>query len=61
VALLGRLYGKALIHGMQQYSKPIIWGLICLAVLGGAAAGIYIWHRKQQGLPALRSAEKKAA
>jgi hypothetical protein len=32
-----------------------------LAVVGGLVAGIYIWHRKQQGLPALRSAEKKAA
>jgi membrane protein YqaA with SNARE-associated domain len=61
VAWLGRLYGKALIHGMQQYSEPIIWSLICLAVLGGIAAGIYIWHRKQKGLPALRSAQKKAA
>jgi membrane protein YqaA with SNARE-associated domain len=61
VAWLGRLYGKALIHGMQQYSKPIIWALIALAVVGGLVAGIYIWHRKQQGLPALRSAEKKAA
>lgn len=61
VAWLGRMYGQTLIRAMQQYSRPIIWGLICLAVLGGAAAGIYIWHRKQQGLPALRSAEKKAA
>jgi membrane protein YqaA with SNARE-associated domain len=61
VAWLGRLYGKALIHGMQQYSKPIIWALIALAILGGLVAGIYIWHRKQQGLPALPSAEKKAA
>ena len=61
VAGLGRLYGKAMIAGMQKYSKPIIWVLIALAVLGGIAAGIYIWHRKQQGLPALRSAEKKAA
>ncbi|MFL6437265.1 MAG: YqaA family protein [Terriglobales bacterium] len=61
VSWLGKMYGQALIHGMQQYSKPIIWGLICSAVLGGTAAGIYIWHRKQQGLPALRSAEKKAA
>jgi uncharacterized iron-regulated membrane protein len=55
------MYGQTLVRAMQQYSRPIIWGLICFAVLGGAAAGIYIWHRKQQGLPALRSAEKKAA
>jgi membrane protein DedA with SNARE-associated domain len=61
VALLGRLYGKALIAGMQKYSEPIIWALIGLAVLGAIAAGIYIWHRKHKGLPAFRSAEKKAA
>lgn len=61
VAWLGRLYGKALIAGMQKYSKPIIWALIGLAVLGGIAAGIYIWQRKKKGLPAFRSAEKKAA
>ena len=61
VAWLGRLYGHALIHGIQEYSKPITWTLVGLAVAGGIAAAIYIYHRKQQGLPALRSAEKKAA
>ena len=61
VAVLGRLYGQAVINGIQQYSKPIIWSLIGLAVGAGIAAGIYIWHRKQKGLPALRSAEKRAA
>jgi membrane protein YqaA with SNARE-associated domain len=61
VALLGKLYGQAVIRGMQKYSKPIMWALIGLAVLGGIAAGIYIWRRKQKGLPALRSAEKKVA
>lgn len=61
VAWLGRLYGRALIHDIQEYSKPIIWTLIGLAVAGGIAAGLYIYDRKQKGLPALRSAEKKAA
>jgi membrane protein YqaA with SNARE-associated domain len=61
VAWLGRLYGKSLIHVMQHYSKPIIWALIVLAVLGGIGAGIYIYDRKRKGLPALHSAEKKAA
>jgi membrane protein YqaA with SNARE-associated domain len=61
VALLGRLYGQALIRGMQKYSDPIVWTLIALTILGGIAAGVYIWHRKQKRLPALRSAEKKAA
>jgi membrane protein YqaA with SNARE-associated domain len=61
VAWLGRLYGKSLIDVMQHYSKPIIWALIVLAVLGGIGAGIYIYDRKKKGLPALHSAEKKAA
>jgi len=61
VAWLGRLYGPALIRDMQKYSKPIIWSLIGCAVAGGIAAGIYICRRKQKGLPALHSAEKKAA
>jgi membrane protein YqaA with SNARE-associated domain len=61
VALLGRLYGHGVIHWIEEYSRPIIWTLIGLTVAGGIAAGIYIYHRKQKGLPALHSAEKKAA
>ena len=61
VAWLGRLYGHAFIHDMQKYSKPIIWSLIGMAVIGGIVAAIYIYRRKQMGLPALHSAEKKAA
>lgn len=61
VAWLGWLYGHRLIHWIQHYSKPIIWTLIALAVLGGIAAGIYIYDRKRKGLPALHSAEKRAA
>lgn len=61
VAWLGRMYGNSLIHGLQHYSKPIIWALIGLAALGGIAAAIYVIHRKHQGLPMFRSAEKKAA
>jgi membrane protein YqaA with SNARE-associated domain len=61
VAWLGRMYGKTVINGLQEYSKPIIWSLIGLAVLGGIAATIYFIHRKHQGLPVFRSAEKKAA
>lgn len=61
VAWLGRRYGRALIHVMEQYSRPIIWALIVLAVLGGIAAGTYIFYRKKKGLPALHSAEKRVA
>jgi membrane protein YqaA with SNARE-associated domain len=61
VAWLGRLYGRHLIRVMGEYSRPIIWVLIVLAVLGGIAAAIYIYDRKRKGLPALHSAEKRAA
>jgi len=61
VAWLGRLYGRALIREMQKFSKPIVWSLIGLALAGGIVAAIYIYRRKQKGLPALHSAEKKAA
>jgi membrane protein YqaA with SNARE-associated domain len=61
VAWLGRKYGQSIIRAMQQYSRPIIWTLIVLALLGGIACAAYLWRRKQQGLPMLHSAEKKAA
>jgi membrane protein YqaA with SNARE-associated domain len=61
VAWLGRRYGQSIIRAMQQYSRPIIWTLIGLAVLGGIAVAGYLWRRKQQGLPMLHSVEKKAA
>jgi len=61
VAWLGRMYGQALIEWMQKYSKPIIWVLIGLAIAAGIGLGIWIWWRKKQGLPALHSAEKRAA
>jgi membrane protein YqaA with SNARE-associated domain len=56
----GRLVRYGIV-AMQQYSRPIIWTLIVLAILGGMAFAAFIWRRKQQGLPALHSAEKKAA
>ena len=61
VAWLGRMYGQGLIQWMQKYSQPIIWALIGFAIAGGVGFGIWIWRRKRQGLPALHSAERKAA
>jgi len=61
VAWLGLSYGQSIIRAMQQYSRPIIWTLTFLAVLGGLATTAYLWRRKQKGLPVLHSAEKKAA
>jgi membrane protein YqaA with SNARE-associated domain len=61
VAWLGQKYGQSLIRVIQQYSRPIIWTLCGLGVLGGLAVAAYLWRRKQQGLPMLHSAEKRAA
>lgn len=61
VAWLGLRYGQSIIRAMQKYSRPITWTLIVLAALGGIAFAGYLWRRKQQGLPMLHSAEKKAA
>lgn len=61
VAWLGLKYGQSIIRAMQKYSRPITWTLIVLAVLGVIAFAGYLWRRKQQGLPMLHSAEKRAA
>ena len=61
VAWLGRKYGQSIIRAVQQYSRPIIWTLVVLSVLGGLAFAAYLWRRKQQGLPILHSVEKRAA
>ncbi len=61
VAWLGRLYGPHLIHVLRYYSKPITYGLIALAILGGLATTAYLLHRKHQGLPLFHSTEKRAA
>lgn len=57
VAYLGKQYGKHILNFVGRYYKPILWGLIGLAVAGGIAATIYFIRRKQQGLPVFRSAK----
>lgn len=61
VAALSMIYGRALLHFMSRYSRPITIFLIVLAVVGAMIGVAYIIRRKQKGLPALRSAEKRAA
>lgn len=61
VAWLGRMYGQGLIQWVKKSSEPIVWGLVGLGVAGGIGFGVWVWRRKKQGLPALRSAEKRAA
>ncbi len=41
VAYVGHIYGRAIISFLSQYYKPVLYGLIVLAVLGGISALLY--------------------
>ena len=46
VAWVGHTYGDAIIGWLSQYYKPVLYGLIGLAVLGAMAALVYFkWYR----------------
>jgi membrane protein YqaA with SNARE-associated domain len=46
VAWVGHTYGDAIIGWLSQYYKPVLYGLIGLAVLGAIAALVYFkWYR----------------
>jgi len=46
VALLGRIYGTAIISSFRTYYKPVLYSLIALAALGGVAVLVYFkWYR----------------
>jgi len=42
IGILARLYGTAIIGVLRPYYKPVLWGLVVLAVLG-ALAGLFYW------------------
>jgi membrane protein DedA with SNARE-associated domain len=49
VALLGRIYGTAIISSLQNYYKPMLYALIALAALGGIAVLVYFkWYRPKR-------------
>lgn len=55
MAYLGSIYGKAVLHTVKEYGRPILYVLIALAVAGGLA-GLYYWRRfkqrkREQGVP----------
>jgi membrane protein YqaA with SNARE-associated domain len=46
VAFVGHVYGEAIIGWLSQYYKPVLYGLLGLAALGGIAALVYFkWYR----------------
>jgi membrane protein DedA with SNARE-associated domain len=49
VALLGRIYGTAIISSLQNYYKPVLYALIALTALGGIAVVVYFkWYRPKR-------------
>ncbi|HEV2467767.1 MAG TPA: VTT domain-containing protein [Candidatus Sulfotelmatobacter sp.] len=46
VALLGRIYGTAIIRWLSRYYRPFLYTLIAAGVAGGIAALVYFkWYR----------------
>lgn len=46
IALLGKIYGTAILGWLSRYYKPFLYALIALGVLGGIGALIYFkWYR----------------
>jgi membrane protein DedA with SNARE-associated domain len=59
VALIGRIYGQAIIGFFSRYTKPVLYTLICLAVVGGIAAIVYFkWYRPKRRAEQGREGEK---
>lgn len=49
VAYLGHIYGAAIISALSQYYKPLLYGLLGLAALGGVGALVYFkWYRPKR-------------
>ena len=50
LALLGRLYGTAIVHWLDRYYQPFLYLLIALGILAGAATLVYFkwYHPKRQ-------------
>lgn len=46
MAYLGSIYGRSVFHWMYRYYRPLLYGLIALAVVGGFV-GLYYWKRVQ--------------
>lgn len=49
LAYLGHIYGTQIVHWLGRYYKPVLYGLIALAIAGGLAALLYfVWYRPKK-------------
>jgi membrane protein YqaA with SNARE-associated domain len=57
LAWLGSTYSKQIFGFFHQYYQGILWTVIALGVMGGAAAGLWTWKRKREGKPVIPDAK----
>ena len=57
LAWLGSMYSKQIFGFFHHYYRGILWTVVALAVIGGAAAGFWIWKRKREGKPVIPDAK----
>jgi len=61
VAYIGHLYGESIIGFFSQYYKPVLYGLIGLAVLAAIGILVYLkWHRPRHHKDQPHRSEKKS-
>ena len=56
LAWLGSMYSKQIFGFFHDYYRPMLWAVISLSVIGGAAALFWTWKRKRDGKPVIPDA-----
>jgi hypothetical protein len=51
------MYSKQIFGFFREYYRPMLWAVIALGVIGGAAALFWTWKRKRQGKPVIPDAK----
>jgi hypothetical protein len=52
------MYSKQIFGFFREYYRPMLWAVIALGVIGGAAAVFWTWKRKRQGKPVIPDAKE---
>ena len=58
LAWLGSKYSTQIFGFFHEYYQPILWTIITLAALAGAAALIWTWRRKRERKPVIPDAKE---